>query len=1164
MEPPRRPRDSERRYATVLFADISGFTSMSERLDPEEVTDIINQCLSMLAAVVDAHGGHVDKYIGDCIMALFGVPRALEHAPQQAINAAIEMRGGLVRLIEERRLQVALDVHIGINTGLVVAGNIGGEVKQEFTVVGDAVNLASRLKDLAPNKCIYVGAETHRYVREQFEFRRLAPLTVKGKKQPVDAYELLSDRERVHRMKPSGVERMISSALVGRDAELRLLGACIAAVGRGEGGIVHLIGEAGLGKSRLLAEACAAEPARAVTWLEGRSLAIGQAMKFHPFVDLLSRWAAIGDDDREQDSQPKLAAAVAALFPEEHAEIFPFVATLMGMRLDGAAAERLAGITGESLEKLVLKSVRELFQRLAAARPLVVVFEDLHWADQSSIQLLEALLRLVQDSPVLFILVFRPDHQDTSQRILEAARRHHAERQIELNLEPLDERQCSALIRNLLRAEDLPYSALRLISKTAEGNPFYIEEVVRSLIEEGVVESVRGRLTLTERIETVVIPGTIQGVIMARFDRLPEPTRQLLQVASVIGRNFYLRLLARLMPEGFDLDGQLAYLKERQLLLERKTRRTSIVRRQTLAEEVEYVFKHALTQETIYESILQKTRKELHRRVAEAIEAIFADRLPDFFAMLAYHFSRADSLEKAEDYLFRAGAEAARAAASSEALHFFQEASRLYLLMHGEGGDPAKKCLLEKSIGLALLNKGGLLESIDHFDDAIGFLGERVPRGTVAFARRLAVDMLVLLARLYLNRVSGTARPTDREEFEIRYNRARAQTTSDPKRFVFDTIRTIRRMTETDPTVIDQACGMYTAAATVFIWSGISFAIAKRLLAVARGLIREGNLRDEFGYRSWKFVLHYLEGDWSEEHLLPEEMVEQALRHGQFWDVNTYLGLECERRIHQGDFAGARRDIERIARVRDVYGFDFARSNEYAMPAYLFLEERRLGEALRAVDRYHADRHEELLHLIALGTRAKIQILAGDARATETFARADALRKRLGPVPGYHLIMLLVSRFLADLNALETAARAGDRGGRRAAARRARRSGRAAVRVARSVAYEKMEVYRLMGRLAWLLGKRERAVRWWERSLRAGTRMGARPELARTCFEIGRRLTEAGEADREVVGMRPAGYLERAERLCAELGLDWHVEQEAYHCQARPGEALRAAVGAAF
>lgn len=1130
-------RQSERRHATVLFADISGFTALSEQLDPEVVTSVMNRCYEMLERIVLTHGGTVAQYQGDCVVALFGVPTAIEDTPRQAVNAAIEIRNRLRELDEPHQPLVHLDVHMGLNSGLVIAGEVGGHVKRDFTVMGDAVNVAARLKDVSPPGQIYVGHETYQATKGEFEYRPLKPLMLKGKKESIPAYELLSRHERIHRPKIGAASRMISSAMIGREPERALIEHTVAQLLEGRGRIVNIIGEAGIGKSRLLAEVEALPAVQRTTLLVGRSLAIGQNLSFHPFVDLLKQWAGIGDEDGEPQQVAKLERAVASV-DAPISDVVPFVATLMGIRLSGEHGERVRGIDGEALEKLILKSMRELVEKIAAAKPLILVFEDLYWADQSSITLLEGLLRLTAEAPVLVMAIARPDFPQTSGRIARVAREEFAERYLELQLGPLDDQQCDDLVRNLLQIEDLPRTARTLIANTAEGNPFFVEEIVRSLIDEGAVELRDGRLHVTEKVQAVVIPATIQEVIMARLDRLHESARSLLQVASVIGRYFSHRVIGDVMAPAVALEDDLAYLRERQLIIERPVKP---LRHATAAPEREYLFTHALVQDTIYESILQKTRKDLHLRVARAIESLYRDRLPDFYGMLAYHYSRAESLEKAEEYLFKAGDEAARAAASREALTYFREASRLYLLIHGQGGDPHKKALLEKNIGLALLNKGDLTDSIEHFDQALQFLGERIPRTRLAMARRFVVDLAVLLARLYLNRLAGALRRTDRETFEIRYSRARAQTTSDPKRFMFDTIDGLRQLARSDPTAIDQACGMYTAAAAVFAWSGLSLAIGKRFLTVAQSLIKPGNTRDEAAYRLWKFVLHYFEGDWSDAQAVPDELVEHALRYGQFWDVNTYLGLNCERRMLQGDFAAAQQEIDRITELAEVYGYDFARSNQYAMPAFLQLTQRRLADALGAVERYYADRDEDLLRLNALGTKAKIQVLMGDGGAADTLARADELRRRLGQVPGYHRSMLVTGRLLFDLRALEECPHGG--GARRMLAWRARRSARQAIRLAATVARERVEVYRLAGRLWWRLGKSERAVGWWERSLREGERMAARPELARTYLEVGQRLTEAGSGARLVNGKPAATYIDAARRLFVEMNLTWDLER---------------------
>ncbi|HEY2389193.1 MAG TPA: adenylate/guanylate cyclase domain-containing protein, partial [Candidatus Binatia bacterium] len=387
-------RDSERRYATIFFADISGFTAMSEKIDPEEVTLIMNGCFQLMEEIVRNHGGEVDKYIGDCVMALFGVPNAIENAPAQALNAAIEMRRRLDDFNREKRLVVELRTHIGVNTGLVLAGQVGGNVKRDFTVMGDTVNLASRLKDVAPNGSIYVGLDTYRATQHQFEYRELRPLTLKGKELPVMAFELTSASTQVHRPRAAAGDRMIFSEMVGRARELEQLRAAFTRARGREGGIVSVVAEAGLGKSRLTAEAISQWSANDLTVLEGRSLSMGATLSYHPFVDLLRSWARIIDGDAEQDSLRKLEVALRTELGDEAIELFPFIATMMGMRPGGDHAERLQDIRGEAMERMILKSVRELLLGLARTRPLVLVFEDLHWADLSSVKLLEAILKI--------------------------------------------------------------------------------------------------------------------------------------------------------------------------------------------------------------------------------------------------------------------------------------------------------------------------------------------------------------------------------------------------------------------------------------------------------------------------------------------------------------------------------------------------------------------------------------------------------------------------------------------------------------------------------------------------------------------------------------------------------------------------------------------------
>ncbi len=1114
MDVSRTRREEERRYATVLFADVSGFTSMSEKLDPEDVTSIMNRCFTLLEAAVRKYGGTVDKYIGDCVMALFGVPVALEEAPRNAINAAIEMRKAIHEFNLQHHGPVPLAIHTGINTGVVLAGDVGGEVKREFTVMGDVVNLASRLKDASPKGNIWVGPETHRYSRDAFEFRALKPIALKGKAQPVPVYEVLSVREAVYRTREAS-RRMISSALVGRDDEFVRLRAALAELARGRGGVASIVGEAGLGKTRLTSELLTTPEAADVTLLQARSLSIGRPLSFHPFVDMLRGWAGIGENEPTAEWLPKLEAAIADRLGEDTAETFPFIATLMGARLEGAAQARIEGIAGEAMDQLIRRSMKELLRSIASTRPLVVVFEDLHWADQSSSDLLESLLPACREHPILFLIVCRPDFQETSGAILAAADRLYGEAHTAVRLQPLTVRHTRSLIDNLFKGAHVPVPVRAAIQDRAEGNPFYVEEVIRGLIDEGAVEVTDGVLRVTDRIHTVSIPGTIREVIMARIDRLPERPKNVFQIASVFGKSFDYGLLAEMVEERDHLDGDLESLIDLQLLV----------------RDHAYSFKHALIQEVAYESILRKRREVLHGRVAELIEAKHAAETTDgtsaagVSAMLAYHFALAGQSERAEDYLFKAGDEAARAAASNEALYFFREASELYLKLHGDRADRNKLALLQKNIALALSNRGRLIEAGSHFNHALECLGEKVARRRTALMLRFVRTLGGVMWRIYVPwQVRGPkpATDTDRDVIATMFHRAKAQTTADPKRFLFDTMENLRKLAAVDATTVPNAGAMYASTVGIFSYGGLSFRVGKRFIELARPLVNADDSRELFLFRFMNYLHHLLAGDWSEDHAIEESLVQQNLRLGELWTTTSYLGLNVEQRIRQGRFAEAEARIAQIREIEETYGYDLAKSNSQAATALLLLEHGDLERALDSAEAYYADHQDQLLNVYALALLAKIQLGLGRiVIATATLARAEEIVRRAGPVPPFHLSSYLRSRLLLDLARLEDGA--GDPA-------QATRTARRALRAAEKVAWQRPEVLRMAGTLAWLRRRPKRAARYWSRSIVEAERLGCRPELGRTYAEIARRLA-TGAGDLRVADLDAAAAEDKARAI---------------------------------
>jgi class 3 adenylate cyclase len=444
--------EGERKHVTIMFCDMEGFTPLSEKLGCEETYSMMDQVYEILIHKVHDYEGTVNELTGDGIMALFGAPIALEDAPQRAIRSALaiqrEMNKFSEQLKSEKRMS-SIKMRIGIHTGPVVVGTLGNDLRVEFKAVGDTVNLASRMEGLAEPGTTFVTEETFRLTKGLFRFEALGKKVVKGKEGPVSVYRVLPGKEDINRPR-LGSERMIYSEMVGRDKELDKLELQVHLAVDGKGSVVNIIGEAGIGKSRLVAELKRRGVMKRVTLLEGRAISIGRNLSFHPIIDLLKQWMRIREDDDPGAAFCKLQNAVRSLFSEEVGEVLPFVATLMGITLSGKYAERVKGLAGEALEKLILKSLRDLLIRAAERTPLVIVMEDLHWADTSSLQLLESLFRLAETQRILFINLFRPGFLETGERILKTLKERLPVYHLEMVLEPLDERMSEALIGNML------------------------------------------------------------------------------------------------------------------------------------------------------------------------------------------------------------------------------------------------------------------------------------------------------------------------------------------------------------------------------------------------------------------------------------------------------------------------------------------------------------------------------------------------------------------------------------------------------------------------------------------------------------------------------------------------------------------------------------------
>lgn len=1119
-----------------MFCDMKGSTPLVESLGPEKAYSFMDQIYEILIHQVQDYEGTVNELTGDGIMALFGAPIALEDAPQRALRSALSIHREIGRFNDQHHGAIPIQMRIGVHTGPVVVGTLGNDLRVEFKAVGDTVNLASRMEELAEPGSTYVTGDTFKLTQGLFNFKALGEKVVRGKDETVTVYKLMSSKKDVYRPR-LGSERMIYSEMVGRDKELDKLEFQVMKAINGEGSIVNIIGEAGIGKSRLVAELKGRGVDKRVAFLEGRAVSIGRNLPFHPIIDLLKHWARIREDDGETIAFEKLEAAVKNFCQEEVKEVLPFVATLMGMKLFGRYAERVKGIEGEALEKLILKNLRDLLIKETELTPLVIVAEDLHWADTSTIELMESLFRLVEKQRILFVNVFRPGYKATGDRIVETIKDTFPAYYVEIAIKPLDEKLGEMLISNMMNITGLHYSVIDQIVKRADGNPFFIEEVVRSFIDQGGIVLKDGAYEVTEKIGTIVIPHTINDVLMARIDMLEEKTRDLVKLASVIGRNFFHRILAEVADTIKDIDDRLSYLRDIQLIREQKR-----------MEEVEYLFKHALAQEAAYQSILSEKRKELHLRVANSIQNVFRERLHEFYGMLAYHYSCGENESKAEEYMIKAGEEALRSSASIEALNYYQEALRLYLKKHGETGDPEKLAMFEKNIALALYNRGDLTNALEHFDKSLTFYGVKSPKSPITITLKVLVSFIHLLISLYLPFLKFKKTPTDetRRLHMLTRKRQDCMPIVAPKRFFIEAFYLIREWSKYDLTKIERGAATFSALSSIFFLSGISFRLSRKILKSFESKIDRSDVTSKLVYEFFTLMHNFLAGNWDMVEEYDDDLINKNLSMGEFFNVHVYLLSHGIISRERGCFNETQRRIDKLFEIANEYEYDTARRCAIFLEVGLLLKYGRIYQALSRVEDATAV-HKEIdwgvyiFYIYAYAAQIQI-VLRGIGEAEETLKHARKYLSGGEKVP-WHFGQYLVSEFMVYLYRLEESMKAGNQSEIKKNRKSAFSTGRRAVKTSKKAHVYRTEALRLRGTYYWLIGEQRKAIKWWGKSIQKGERLGARLEVSRTYFEVGKRLLEEKSKYKELNGIKAEEYLAKAKTMFEEMDLQWDLDQ---------------------
>lgn len=682
----------ERKNVTVVFTDISGFTSLSEKLDPEELTLLMNDCFKKLSTCIYRYEGIIDKFIGDCIMAIFGAPITHEDDPERAVLACLDMQTALDEI--NGRLDPAikkLAIHSGINSGEVIAGKIGSDLQMEYTVMGDTVNVAQRLKDIAAPGTILVGPETYDRTRYAFQYQIREPVALKGKAETVRTYQVIG--------RAWGTEfgpTAFHSDLIGRKEELELLKNASRRLRQGKSSIILLKGEIGVGKSRLLYEfkkhlSVSAEP---LTIIDDRGLSYESSIPFKSFADSIFRYLTLGTEKLPDDPGPVIRSRVKELLADAEGDAGPYLYRVLGLKLTEAEMDKIRFLDSHSLQLQIFLAASQLFEKIAAIQPLVIIIDDIQWFDSASLELISFLLAGVKNNNVAFYFSYRVSDMAPIKPFLAALEKDYPDCRTEIVLGNLDAEDSRRLIDHLT-ADRLPESVCRYIIEKSSGNPFFIEEIARNIMESGRLEKPEALAA-----DEIAIPGSIESAITARIDGLPREAKYLLKIASIIGRSFPRALLEEVVKEKEILD-HTEELEKKEFLV-----------RMIKDQHVHYAFRHPLFHEVSYHSILKSERTVYHRLIAETLEKRVQKEIEGYYAILGHHYLQAQDPVRALPYLKQAGDEAAGLYANDEAL-------RLYgLALDIAAEDQERTELLIKMAGILLLT-GRLQEAKKHLESAL-------------------------------------------------------------------------------------------------------------------------------------------------------------------------------------------------------------------------------------------------------------------------------------------------------------------------------------------------------------------------------------------------------------------------------------------------------------
>lgn len=1105
------PKARDRRVVTVFFADVVGSTALIQGADAEAAMDILAPAIALMGDAVRRYGGTVVQRNGDGIMAIFGIPFIQEDHAERACHAALALQQAVqahdVRLSWTRESK--LQVRVGLSSGRVLAADTEDATGRVIAhgVSGSVVHLARRIEAAAAPGTVVVSESTHQLVCHKFECSSLGIAALKGFTQPQPLHEVLRPTPKANFAlldasgRPPGGGGSGRKPLVGRQTEIDAISSLFARLASTrKGGLLLIGGEAGIGKTRLLEEVRPLLP-HPVLHLEGHALSFGQRLSYWPFIEMLKPFLNLAEGAGDDDAWAALARTIARLFPSEHDEVLPYAATLLGIKVPDPSSERVRYLDSDTLARHVLRAGYRLFERLTQDAPVVLVIDDVHWLDGSSAALIEHLLPIAANGPLLIVALGRS--QETRVRRLHelgaAALPHDGF--LELALQPLTVSESQRLIRSMLEGNADSIGRTRdMVLYKAGGNPFYLQEVIRALVDaRAIIRDQRGQWSAPAH-QHMAIPDTIQGVVMARIDRLDDRLKGVLGVAAVIGRSFFHRVLRAVVDHSDGLDERLSGLKAANLIADH-----------TAASELAYIFQHALVQEAVYESLLLARRRSLHGQVAACIELLFSGNgSQEFASVLALHYARAEMWDKALHFLLQAAEQATRMAGDDEALLHYEEALDALGRTQKVLWSRAQHATVERRLAEIYLRRGEPKRAREHIDTALARFGDRLPSSPPGVRRAIASEVVRHLALRATYRF-GVVRehPSDSDtEAQAGLHELLAWMFyfSDHTSMLLIVLRWLNRSFQVG---LDEYATNGTAALGFLLDTAGAHRTAlgyhRRAVAAAERLDHLPTVG--LAYNLLGTHLSHT-GDWKNAERCLDRSREAAERAGDLYTWSSASILRCRILCEFGCFEEVLTEADRMGALGREAAFGPAARWAGTARGIAF---RRLGrlseaeEAFRETIQLSIDASD---HVNLAGTRGEfghcLQDMGRDDEAMAVLQEGheSAMAHK---VRGHALVWLATGRARGAL------AMAQHTPGRKASWGDAKKHCDHAVLVGRRFRIGLAPALRIRGSLDWFQGRRSTAARWWSQSIVEAEIIGARFELALCHLEAGAKLDDTAQ-----------------------------------------------------